>query len=214
MWVDGAIAIILIVTVVQGYRRGFVYTFIHTVGWLLSVVLGFVWYPHVIKFLKEETGFYEPVHQKIAARIAENTGSAANSAMTDIPEVIRDLLDHAIGTATNAFAQSMSISLSGLIFNIIGFLLIAIVIKLFLLILTLLFSKQRNGGIIGGIDGLTGVFAGALKGLIIVYILLALMVPITSLSGSSFLIGELDGSVMGSYLYDNNLILMVIKGLL
>jgi uncharacterized membrane protein required for colicin V production len=214
MWVDGIIAIILIFTIVQGYRHGFVHTFIHTVGWILAVVLGFVWYPHVIGFLKEKTGFYDVVHGKIAERIAENAGSVADSAMTGIPEVIRGLLDKAVNSATSTIASSISDTLTGMIFNIIGFLAVALLIKMILLVLTTLFSKEKNSGFIGGIDGLFGLFAGALKGLIIVYILLALMVPIASLSGSSLLSGELKASVLGSYLYDNNLILMTVKSLL
>lgn len=214
MWVDGLIVIIVIFTIIQGYRRGFVHTFIHTVGWILAVVLGFVWYPHVIGFLKEKTGFYDAVRARIAERVAENAGNTADSVMTGIPEVIRDLLDKAIDSATNAIAVSLSENLTNLIFNIIGFLAVAAAIKLFLMVLTFLFSKEKNGGFIGGIDGFFGLLAGALKGVILIYILLALMVPVTSLSGSSFLINQLDGSVLGSYLYDNNLILRMVKGLL
>jgi uncharacterized membrane protein required for colicin V production len=214
MWVDGIIAIILVFTIIQGYRHGFVHTFIHTVGWILAVVLGFVWYPHVIDFLKGKTEFYDSIHGKIAERIAENTGSAADSAMTGIPEVIRDLLDKAVDSATTALANSMSDNLTNLIINLIGFLMVALAIKLVLMALTFLFSKEKNSGIIGGVDGFFGLLAGALRGALLVYILLALMGPITSLSGSHFLIGQIDGSVAGSYLYDNNLILQIVKGFL
>jgi uncharacterized membrane protein required for colicin V production len=214
MWVDGLIVIIVIFAIIQGYRRGFVHTFIHTVGWILAVVLGFIWYPHVIGFLKEKTGFYDAIRERIAERVAENAGNTADSVMTGIPEVIRDLLDKAIDSATSAIAVSLSENLTSLIFNIIGFLAVAAAIKLFLMTLTFLFSKEKNDGFIGGIDGFFGLLAGALKGVILIYILLALMVPVTSLSGSSFLIDQLDGSVLGSYLYDNNLILRMVKGLL
>jgi len=214
MWVDGLIVIIVIFAIIQGYRRGFVHTFIHTVGWILAVVLGFIWYPHVIGFLKEKTGFYDAIRERIAERVAENAGNTADSVMTGIPEVIRDLLDKAIDSATNAIAVSLSENLTSLIFNIIGFLAVAAAIKLFLMTLTFLFSKEKNDGFIGGIDGFFGLLAGALKGVILIYILLAFMVPVTSLSGSSFLIDQLDGSVLGSYLYDNNLILRMVKGLL
>ncbi len=214
MWVDGLIVIIVIFAIIQGYRRGFVHTFIHTVGWILAVVLGFIWHPHVIGFLKEKTGFYDAIRERIAERVAENAGNTADSVMTGIPEVIRDLLDKAIDSATNAIAISLSENLTNLIFNIIGFLAVAAAIKLFLMTLTFLFSKEKNDGFIGGIDGFFGLLAGALKGVILIYILLAFMVPVTSLSGSSFLIDQLDGSVLGSYLYDNNLILRMVKGLL
>ncbi len=214
MWVDGIIVIIVVFAIIQGYRRGFVHTFIHTVGWILAVVLGFVWYPHVIGFLKEKTGFYDSIHGKISERIAEKTANTAESALTGIPDVIRDLLDRAVDSATSVIADSISISLTNLIFNILGFLTVVLAIKLFLMILTILFSKEKNSGLVGAMDGFLGLLAGAVKGIILIYILLALMVPITSLSEGAFLIGQLDGSVLGSYLYDNNLVLKMVKGFL
>ncbi|HWQ79165.1 MAG TPA: CvpA family protein [Anaerovoracaceae bacterium] len=214
MWVDAIIVSILVYGVIQGFRRGFVRTFLHAAGWILSVVLGFVWYPHVIGFLKENTGYYDTIRGKIAERIAENAAGVTDSALTGIPEVIRDLLDNAINSLTGAIADTLSVSLTNLIFNIIGFLTVVIAIKIIFMFITLLFSKEKRGGVIGGMDGFLGLFAGALKGILIVYILLALMVPVLSLSGSTFLTDQLDGSVLGSYLYDNNLILMAAKGLL
>ena len=214
MWVDGIIVIIVISTIIIGFRQGFIHTFIHTIGWVLAMILGFVWYPFVRDSLKEKTNFYDSIHGKITERIAGNAGNAADSAMTGIPEVIRDLLDKAVDSATNAIATTMADNLTNLIFNILGFLVVAFAIKLILMALTILFSKEKNNGFIGGVDGFFGLLAGALKGMILVYILLALMVPVTSLTASSFLIDQLDGSVLGSYLYDNNLILKLIKGFL
>lgn len=210
MWVDVIIAVILVYTIIQGFRHGFVHTFIHTIGWLLAVVLGFVWYPYVIDFLKDKTDFYDSVHAKIAERFSENAGSATNSLLESLPRIIRELFTEAFENATNAMASSFADSLSIIIFNIIGFLVVVIGIKLILLFFTSLFSKKSNDGFVGGLDGLLGLVAGGVKGLVIVYILLALMVPITSLSGSTMIIEELEGSVIGSYLYDNNLILEVI----
>lgn len=214
MWVDTIIVSILLYAVVQGFRRGFVQTFLQTVGWILAVVLGFVWYPHVIGFLKENTGYYDSLRGKIAERIAENTGAAADSAMTGIPVVIRDLLDNAVNAVTGAIADTLSISLTNLIFNIIGFLAVVLAIKIILMLFTLMFSKEKRGGLIGAMDGFLGLFIGGLRGMLMIYILLALMVPVSSLYGSPFITDQIDGSMFGSYLYDNNLILKTVKGLL
>lgn len=214
MWVDGIIVVILIYTLIQGFRYGFIHTIIHTLGWLLAVILGFVWYPYVIDFLKNKTNFYDSVHTKIFEKIAENTANASDSALNGLPEIIRDVIDTAIGTASDAIAGSLADGLSNIIFNIIGFLVVAIAIKLLLLFITSLFSKTSNEGLVGIIDGFFGFLAGGLKGIIIVYILLAIMVPVTSLTGSEFIIDKIDSSVIGSYLYDNNLIFLVIKGFL
>jgi len=214
MWVDAIIVSILLYAVVQGFRRGFVQTFLQTVGWILSVGLGFILYPHVLEFLKEKTGFYDSLRGKIAERIAENMGAAADSAMTGIPEVIRDLLDNAVNAMTGAIADTLSASLTNLIFNIIGFLAVVIAVKFILMLVTLLFSKEKRGGLIGAMDGFLGLFAGGLRGILMIYILLALMVPVSNLYGSSFIIDQIDGSMLGSHLYDNNLILKTVKSLL
>ena len=214
MWVDVIIVVILIYTFIQGFRHGFVRTFINTLGWLLAVILGFVWYPYVIDFLKNKTDFYDSVHAKIIERISENAGAASDSALTGIPDVIKEVIDKAINTATDTITVSVADGLSNIIFNIIGFLVVAIAIKLLLLFITSLFSKTSNEGLVGIIDGFFGFLAGGLKGIIIVYILLALMVPITSLTGSEFIIDKIDSSVIGNYLYNNNLIFWVVKGFL
>ncbi len=214
MWVDGILVIILLVTVAYGYRRGFVHTFLHTIGWILSVVLGFVWYPHVLTFLKEKTGLYDLTYRKISDLVTARADSATDSAMSGIPEVIRSLLDKAVTSATDVIASSMSENLANLLFHIIAFLVVAFAIKIVFFIILSLFSKEKNDGLIGKFDGILGLGAGALKGLILIFILLALLVPITSLSGNTLLMDQLDNSVLGNYLYNNNIILALIKDFL
>jgi uncharacterized membrane protein required for colicin V production len=92
MWFDGVIVVILIFTIVQGFRRGFIHTFVHTAGWLLAVVLGFVWYPRILDYLKNQTGIYNSIHDKITARITENADSVSNTTLSNIPEVISEML--------------------------------------------------------------------------------------------------------------------------
>lgn len=214
MWFDVAIVALLIFTIVEGFRRGFVHTFIHTAGWILAVVLGFVWYPHALDYLKNQTGIYNSINGKITARITEDAGSASNAALSNIPEVIRGILEKAIDSATDAIALTLSDSLSRLVFNILAFLLVVLAIKLILLFITTLLSKKKNSGILGGIDGFLGILSGALKGIVLVYILLALIVPVTSLWGNTILIDELNKSTIGLYLYDNNLILWAVRDFL
>ena len=50
MWMDIAIAAIILLSAGFGFASGFVKTFLHTVGWILSIVLGFIWYPQLKAF--------------------------------------------------------------------------------------------------------------------------------------------------------------------
>ncbi|MGI6732363.1 MAG: CvpA family protein [Anaerovoracaceae bacterium] len=210
MWIDIIIVIILIYAIIQGFRNGFVRTLFYTVGWLVAVVLGFAWYPHVVDYLKEKTDFYHLVHGKVLDRFTESAGTATGSIIDSLPNVLQDLFAQAFENAGNAMASSFADSLSHLIFNLIGFLVVILVMKLALSIITSLFSKKSRGGIVGGIDGFLGLLAGGATGVIIVYISLALLVPFASLYGSTTIMNGLEDSIIGNYMYNNNLLLALL----
>lgn len=210
MWVDMIIAVIFAFSVIQGFRYGFVQTFIHTIGWILAVILGFISYPHVIKFLKDKTNFYDLIHSRIEDKIGESTDLATSSLLENIPNVIKEILLKAIDTTSDIISSSLANGISDIIFNIIGFLLIALVIKIFLFLITHLFSKKSNDGLVGWFDGFFGILAGGLKGAILIYILLALLVPLSSLISIDFIMEELNESAVGNYLYNNNLLFVLI----
>jgi len=210
MWLDIVIAIIFVLSTAQGYRKGFVYTFIHTAGWILAVILGFAWYPRVAAFLYDKTDYYDSIHKKIAEKVAEKGSAVADPVSDSLPTILRDVLDFAEGAVTNALADG----LSGFLFNVISFLVVVIAIRFIFLLLSSLLSKKHNEGFPGFIDGFFGLIAGALKGIILIFLLLALMVPVISLSAGDTLTIALEDSRIAGMLYDNNLIFLIVKDFL
>lgn len=205
MFLDITIGVIILYTMVQGYRHGFVHTFFQVAGWIVSIVLGFALYPKITEFLKDKTNFYDFVQGSIAGKILGEASAPTGKLIENLPSMLKE----AVNSATNTLAISVSDGLSNIIFNIIGFLAILIIIRFAFFLLTTLFSKKSNDGIIGGIDGLLGLLVGGIKGMVVVFILLALLVPITSLWGNPFLLDSLGGSYIAKDLYDNNLIFLI-----
>lgn len=207
MWLDVLIVVVFVLTTVSGYRRGFVNTFIHTLGWLLSLVLGFAWYPRLAEFLREKTDIYDSVHKKIAERVAEQGSAVADPVSDALPDILKTLWDKAEETIASVFADG----LSGFIFQLISFLLVVAAIRMIFFFLSSLFSKKHNEGLIGFGDGLMGLLAGSIKGIVLIHLLLALMVPMISLSSGDFLTTALAESRLAGSLYDNNLLLLIWK---
>lgn len=206
MWMDIAIGLILLVSFVLGYVRGFMNTFLHTAGWILALVLSFVWYPTVTAFLKEKTGFYEMMDTNLTERFATQSTGVVSDTLNGIPEILKE----AVNTAANALAESLGSGLANILFNIIGFLLVGIGIKLIFLFLTSLFSKKSNDGLTGWFDGIFGAVFGGIKGFVLVLVLLACLVPIMGLSLSTFLQNTLDASHFAKVLYDSNPIFLIL----
>lgn len=201
MIVDIIILILVIFAGIQGYRHGFVQALLQTMGWILSVVLAFLWSPQVSDFLLENTTLYDVLSDNISANIAIDDVSFSNS-LNSFPSFISDIL---MNTA-NTISDTIATKISDIIFAILCFFLVVIALKILFFLIVQLFSKESNGGILGGIDGFLGLIMGTLKGLILVFVLLALIVPFTAISGNTFLLEAVKDSLLGDMLFSGNII--------
>lgn len=68
MILDGILIVILIISIIYGFRKGFVFTLIHTVGWALTLVLSFIATPPAMKLLENKTGLYDWFYEGITSR--------------------------------------------------------------------------------------------------------------------------------------------------
>lgn len=211
MWMDIAILAIILGSTVLGYIQGFIRTFLHTVGWLLAIVLSFAWYPTVVNFLKEKTDFYDVMQTNVSDQLTAGLGDAASGGTENALNGIPDILAQAFQAASGAVADTLAGGLTDILFNIAGFLLVIAAIKFIFWLLTSLFSKKDNDGITGWFDGIFGAVFGGVKGIVIVFILLAILVPITGLSQGTFFLESLEASKVAGSLYDNNVVFIMIK---
>lgn len=207
MWLDAVLAVIFVLSTAQGYRMGFLHTLIHTAGWLASLILGFLWYPKVAEFLREKTDFYNIIYHKIQNKMGDVTLATHDSITDSFPKVLKN----AVETVADTFTSSLASGVASFLFNVLAFLLVVLAVRLVFLFLSSLFSKRNNEGLTGFTDGVLGLFAGAFKGILMVFVLLAFLVPIISLSSGHAVSDALDTSVLAGYLYDNNLILLIIQ---
>lgn len=209
VWLDIAIGIILIISVIWGYQRGFVQTLLHTAGWLMAVVIGLVFYPKVYDILIEKTNIYDTVHTLVVSHFIGADSTIDLNAVANLPAVFGDMIQTIIDMAADTLEETLTNGLTELILKIIAFVAVAVVIRAVFFTITLLFSKKSNDGITGMIDGLAGGLFGAVRGLVIVYLLLALLVPLLGFENNSFLVDSLSNSIFSKLLYDNNLLFYV-----
>ncbi len=207
MWLDIVIGLIFVVSTAAGFRQGFVRTFIHTAGWILSLVLGFAWYSRVEEYLRTETNFYDSIYDKIADRIVADGSAAVGSFTAGLPSILNEFID----SFKNNVAAVIASGVADFLFRIICFLLVVIGIRLAFLFLSSLLSKKNNEGLLGFVDGFFGLLAGAVKGLLLIFLFLALLVPVISLSTGDGLSAALESSRIAGVLYDNNYLLLMVK---
>lgn len=213
MLMDLAVCLILIGTMIYGLRKGFIYTFIHTVGWVLALILAYIATPYVKRMVAGSTTLYDSLEEAFVRRFTGET-AATQSSVDSLPANLPDVAVHKIGELTDALARQIAESFAGLAFTVIVFIALFIILKVVFWLVLRMFSKEYNDGVMNFFDGFFGLAFGFLKGILLVFVFLALLVPVGSLLSPGFtatLVGSLDNSLIAKDLYDNNFILLLLR---
>lgn len=209
--IDVIITAIMLVCLISGFRRGFARTLIGTLGWLVALVAAFFAADPVRNIVKEQTEIYDSIY----AKTFEHFNGPADEALTyfnTLPDIINkgvsDLASSAADTVANAFAD--------LILLIFCFSAVFILLKLLLFLILRSLAKRKRAGFIGFFDGVAGLAAGTVKGAVIVFALLALLMPAVNFvtpENAADVTAALNDSYIARMLYNNNFIMLFGKGL-
>ncbi|MDR1245759.1 MAG: CvpA family protein [Clostridiales Family XIII bacterium] len=210
MWLDILIIITVILSMAQGYRRGLISTVLRAFGWLFSIVAAAIVYPYATDWLSGHTEIYDNIRLGLEERFSAHLSEKAGEIMWDIPAVVADAADKLV----SALAVSVSDGLASVCFMVFVYIALVLSIKLTVFIITFLFSKRSRGrgGIISGIDGFLGLVFGAGRGIIVVFVLLALILPVSLFVGESanaVVSDALFSSMFAGELYANNPLLLL-----
>lgn len=208
MILDIIILAILIIAMVSGFRKGFMYAFIHTLGWVISIIFGFAG----ANFLKEQLVLKTMLDENLYATLSERLTLSFDSA-TSSADSLPLILGQAVDTATTGAAQLLAQQITELTLSILSFALIVIVIKLLCFLLTRLLSRKSNKGFIGFVDGLLGMVAGSIKGVLLVFLFLMLLLPAVNFmapESTVIVLSALENSHFAGTLYDANFLVLVL----
>lgn len=210
MWIDIAVLVLFAIYLIDGFRKGFVKTGIDTFGWILSIVFAFVWYKKVADFIREKTGIDETIYNSINSKIQESSGKTADEFLSTLPTSISTTIKN----AGIDLSHNLASTLTSTVFNIFCFVAVVFLIRIAFVIFASLITKGGKDNFLGFFDRVLGIFAGAIKGVLVIYFILAILVGVIGISKSDFIISNLEKAPFTSFLYDHNLIFIAVKDVL
>ncbi len=234
MAIDITILVILLISCLLGARKGFAATITSLFGWFVSTVCGLVFFDTVKKFIETNTPIDEffngiILERLVLAATGIGTGTKPEGSLsydtipdlfgnffTSINPQLADGFNAAAENAVSKMLEGTAQSITSILMSVISFLILVLGIKLISRLILMLFSKQNNKGLTGFVDGLAGFAFGAVRGLFLIFIFLGLLVPILTLINPDFsqlAMDDFSKSKAGDFLYQHNLMLMVLKGL-
>ena len=198
MLADLIVVVTVAFCIMMGYRSGFVKTCIRAVSYFLSIILALAVYPVVANFLKETTlyGFLLGVVEKNVVGTGDVSAELYVSYFKDAAEML------ATGTAE---------VITTLLINIIAFVLVVIACKIVFAVLANMLNLVTRIGGIRQLNKLGGIAVGAVIGVLIVYIVLAILLFCEPMLESDFVIEQIENSMIASKLYQNNVLVSMLS---
>ena len=182
--IDIIILLIIVLSTLSGYRKGFVLSLFSFLRIFLSVIIARIMYPYVTSFLAQNTNIYNYINNFIYPKIMNLTkGQSLFS-----PDTITDL-----------------------IISLFIVLIIYIVVNIVLSIVINIIDSFFKFPVLNALNKFTGFVFGLVKGILIVFIIYALLTPVIVLNSQSFIATSTMNSTLGMYFYRPDFLINFLK---
>lgn len=178
--IDIIIILIIGLSALRGWNRGFILSLFSFFKIFIAIIIARAIYPYLVEFLNEYTGFYPYIKEYIYPKI--------NSFMNNEAIFSADIITNLI------------ISLFIMIFL---YFIINIVLSVFIRIVDGFFKLP----VLKSFNKFIGFLFGAIKGILIVFIIYALLTPVIVLNTDSFISVKTHQSILGNLFYNPDVII-------
>lgn len=213
--IDLIIVLLLALFVFLGYKRGLAKCVIRIVSTVVAIVLALILFNPVSNWVIKNTEFDDNIKSSITQAIQKDVAEDGQvKEDSNLPDTMVERINEQIKTNVNntkeAAVDTVSTEISVLAVKIcVGF-GIFIAVKIILLIVMAIFSIITEIPVIKQIDKLGGVIYGILETAVIVFVVFGIISAISPMIENTGLISMINKSVLGSVLYNNNILMKLI----
>ena len=199
--VDIVLIAILVLAGFLGYKKGLVNTIFSVVAFFISIILSFILYTPVANFINNNT----QLNPKIEAIVIEKLQSEEN----DNAEynIIKNLEDSAKDVAIKE--TSKQVAMLGV--NLVSIICVYLVARIVLILLKNVINGIASLPVIKQFNEIGGLIAGVIKGLILIYVVFAIVILLSDMFDFSGFVGLIDKSLLGKVFFNNNVIINILK---
>ena len=195
-WLDYTILILIVVSVLYGAVRGLIHSLFKFAGLIASIIITKMYYGYVTKFIIDNTNIVASVNTFIAKKNLD--GGSLNTGLME--ELYMTL---PVGMIIDDFTGYIAM----VIINCIALFITFIIVKLCLSLLELLLKEVFKLPVLSTINHSGGAILGLVESILILLLIFALAVPISTFSSLSYINSSIEASVLSKYFYSYNFIL-------
>lgn len=202
---------LIALSIFLGYRKGLIKVAVKLFAFLIAVVVTLVLYKPVSNLIIEKTELDEKIENVIiengTQEIEENAGEVKEDGFI---AYMQEYVGDTVAKTQNEIVTNVAEVVSVKAINLIAIIGIFVVTRLALILLTLISDIITKLPIIKQFNKLGGTIYGVLRGLIVVYFILAIAFLIVSATGNNTILTLVDSSIITKFMYTNNILLNII----
>lgn len=219
MVVDIVIILIVLFFVLIGKKRGFALSLLSTCSIILSIVISLFLYQPVETYLRENTELKEQISNAIISSMNNEDKSDQESTNenqqgeSEGKGFFNSLINNYVNLGKekaeetkNQVVQQTAENITENILKVLSFVIVYILVTLILLILKFALKIFTKLPVINQIDKIGGIVLGFAEGVIIVYIIIAIISIVVPEKKDGNISQKIDESYIGRYVYNNNVI--------
>lgn len=199
MIIDLSIILIIALFTFIGYKKGLVKMAIRILAFFIAIIISFTLYKTVGNMIIKNTDIDETIEKTISSKIFnENYEEKTKNLPETLVETGNDKIEDTVDSITEKTIY------------VITFILLFVVSKIALRIVTLITDVITKLPIIKQFDKTGGLIFGFAKGTAVIIAVFAIISVISPMIDEKY-IDEINRGILASELYNNNLLLKIIK---
>lgn len=200
---DIIVILILVICIFFGVKRGLTGVIVRLLSIVISLVLSLILFKPVSAIIINHTDIYNNLTSTIENSLNSKDENAEET--NTEPNIILDSINKQVETVKENTNNVIAKSIAEVIINLIVIVVLFIIINIIMFFLKFIFGAIASLPIIKQLDKLGGFIYGLIEGILIIYIVLAIL----SFVNVQELQLAIKTSYIASILYNNNLLLML-----
>lgn len=216
--VDIIILALIALSIFIGYKRGLIKCAINVLSFFIAIIVVILLTTPISNLIINTTEIDDNIKNSLTDNIKIGNVSKEDLVLTEensnVPEVVRkyinDLMADAKDDEPNVVVDTLAQNLTVMIINVGVAVVLFIGTKIILIFVKVLADIIGKIPLIKQFNEVGGIIYGIFSGIVKVYLILAVISIIVPIITDSTLIDAINSSILGSFMYNNNILLKII----
>jgi len=201
---------IFALSIFLGYRKGLIKVAFNLCAFILAILITWILYTPVTNLVLEHTNFDEGIKSSIIEKGVIKVERDEKNDDNSINNYINQYVTEPATSKANEAVEETAKVVSEKVVAIGVAIALFIVVRVVLLLLSFIADMIAKLPIIKQFNKGGGIIYGVIRGIFIIYTILAIMFFVMSVNNSGLVANAIDSSILSKFLYTHNIILDII----